>query len=136
MSETASQVADLFDAETRQNKDKVRCERCNSYILPNLTGVYTRLEEPVDVPSMRQKKELAITNVSVEQPHTVIESEKMSDFWLVNDMLAFENIGFTNTVDKKKFLICADCEIGPIGFQNLDKPNEFLVCISRVKHVA
>jgi hypothetical protein len=124
------ETTDLIDTETNKNKNKLRCERCNSYILQPLMGVFTKLDEAIDIPSMRQRRELA--SAGAEQQ--VIENEKINEFWLVNDMLTFENIGFTNTVDKKKFLICADCEIGPIGYQNLDKPDEFLVCINRVKH--
>ena len=118
-------AVDLVDAETSKNKKKIRCEQCNSFILQSLTGVYTKLDTPVDVPTMRQKKDLVNQEFQVE---------KMSEFWLVNNMLTFENIGFTNSVTNMKYLICADCEIGPIGFQNLDKPNEFYVCLNRVKH--
>ena len=51
-------------------------------------------------------------------------------------MFTFENIGVMNTVENKKYLICADCEIGPIGFQNIDVPNEILVCVDRVRYVS
>ena len=30
-------------------------------------------------------------------------------------MFTFENIGFSNTVGDFKYLICADCDMGPIG---------------------
>ena len=32
-------------------------------------------------------------------------------------MFDFDNVGFSKTVDDCKFLTCADCEIGPIGYQ-------------------
>ena len=76
---------------------------------------------------MMQKKDLASNN-------NKINSENLNEFWLINDMLTFENVGFTNVVDDKKYLICADCEIGPIGFQKVNT-NQFYVCLNRVKHV-
>lgn len=43
-----------------------------------------------------------------------IETEMLEDFWIINDMFSFENVGFSNTVDKTKYLICADCDMGPV----------------------
>lgn len=41
--------------------------------------------------------------------------EELKDYWLVDNIYHFENIGYSNTVDGRKYLICADCEMGPIG---------------------
>lgn len=129
-SETAKieNTESLYDSETKKNKTKIVCSHCDSSILVPMSGEYSRQDEAIRMPFERQKKELA---KSVE----TMEYESMTEFWLVHDMFTFENIGFTNTVDNRKYLICADCEIGPIGVQCLDKPNDFLLCISRVKHV-
>ncbi|VDP45483.1 unnamed protein product [Heligmosomoides polygyrus] len=43
-------------------------------------------------------------------------SETVCGFWIVRGMYDFENVGFTNAVDGMKYLTCADCEYGPIGF--------------------
>ena len=118
-----------LNTETNMNTMRMRCLRCGSLILEPSTGAYIKNEVTFDIPSMKKKQELVSNNDS-----NVIHTESCSEFWLLKDMLTFENIGFTNTVDKKKYLICADCEIGPLGLQNLDKPNEFLVCVERVKY--
>ena len=56
-------------------------------------------------------------------------------FWLVRDMFHFENLGFSKTVDGKvKYLICADCERGPIGWHSLDNRTEFLIAAERVQY--
>lgn len=48
-------------------------------------------------------------------------------------MYSFENIGFSNTIDDYKYLTCADCEMGPIGwFDNKTKTS--YVAIWRVKY--
>ena len=62
------------------------------------------------------------------------ERESLSQFWLVIDMYTFENVGFSKNVNTTKYLICADCEIGPIGFVNLDDKVKHYVALSRVKH--
>lgn len=49
-----------------------------------------------------------------------IECESLEDFWLVDNMFTFENIGFSNTVDGCKYLVCADCDMGPVGYHELD----------------
>ena len=48
-------------------------------------------------------------------------------------MFDFDNVGFSKTVDECKFLTCADCEIGPIGYQDL-KSTKCYVALCRVKH--
>ena len=48
-------------------------------------------------------------------------------FWVVADKFHFENVGFTKTVNgEEKYLICADCEVGPIGWTNLTQPESYI----------
>ncbi|KAF8793384.1 Guanine nucleotide exchange factor MSS4 like protein [Argiope bruennichi] len=44
----------------------------------------------------------------------------INKYWCVENMYAFENVGFSNTVDGVKYLVCADCEVGPIGWHDLN----------------
>uniref|UniRef100_T1H5S0 Guanine nucleotide exchange factor MSS4-like protein n=1 Tax=Megaselia scalaris TaxID=36166 RepID=T1H5S0_MEGSC len=62
-----------------------------------------------------------------------VETEEISEFWVVNDMFTFENIGFSNQVDNVKYLTCADCEKGPVGF-NIASEKNCYIALSRVKH--
>jgi len=65
------------------------------------------------------------------------DGEMVKDFWLVREMMTFENVGFSNTVGAStKYLTCADCEMGPLGIHNLQNPTEFLVAARRVKYAA
>ena len=49
--------------------------------------------------------------------------------------MQFENIGFTKTVNRSvRYLACADCEMGPIGWHDVSIPNEFYVTASRVNY--
>lgn len=48
-------------------------------------------------------------------------------------MFTFENIGFSHTVDNYKYLICADCEMGPVGYHNISTKKCY-VALERVKY--
>ncbi|XP_054919461.1 uncharacterized protein strat [Dermacentor andersoni] len=79
----------------------------------------------------------AIWNCSYDLPTVDGDSkmvEKLTDFWCVNDIYTFENIGFTNTVGQTKYLACADCERGPVGWHSLETRKSF-VALSRVRHL-
>lgn len=64
------------------------------------------------------------------------DGETLTDFWLVTGMYTFENVGFTNTVSGDiKYMTCADCEVGPIGWSSLQDKNNFYIAFDRVRHV-
>ncbi|OZJ06891.1 hypothetical protein BZG36_00253 [Bifiguratus adelaidae] len=45
-------------------------------------------------------------------------------YWKVQNMMTFENIGFSKTVDNVKYLSCADCDLGPLGYHLLPSDQE------------
>ncbi|KAJ1625026.1 Mss4-like protein [Pavlovales sp. CCMP2436] len=57
-------------------------------------------------------------------------SETLRSFWRVKDKFDFENVGFTKTVDGHfKYLLCGECDIGPIGYYDLsDEASIYLAC--------
>ncbi|XP_014382664.1 guanine nucleotide exchange factor MSS4 [Alligator sinensis] len=91
-----------------------------------LTRALLVLVRQLFLPSMKKKTALA-ESVSPD-------GDVLQDHWLVDDMFSFENIGFTKDVGNIKFLICADCEIGPIGWDCLDDKKSFYVALDRVSH--
>ncbi|KAK6036546.1 LSM domain protein [Cooperia oncophora] len=88
--------------EGSPNDQRLICGICNSVILLAGVGRWTNKEEVL--PLCRQQKDVDT------------QKEAVSGFWTVRDMYDFENVGFTNSVDGMKYLTCADCEYGPIGF--------------------
>ena len=50
---------------------------------------------------------------------TAGQKETVKGFYRVGDMFDFDNLGFTNTVNTIKYLSCADCDVGPIGYHDL-----------------
>lgn len=63
-----------------------------------------------------------------------LEIETIKHYWKADDMFTFENIGFSNTVHDTKYLICADCEMGPVGYFDITTKKCY-VALKRVKHV-
>ena len=73
---------------------------------------------------------------------TVGQKEVLKQFFRVEDMFDFDNIGFTNTVETTKvgqicskkyfkliscqFLSCADCDVGPLGYHDLTTKISYL----------
>lgn len=62
------------------------------------------------------------------------EGEIVDTFWVVHDMYKFENVGFCKAIGTLKFLMCADCEIGPVGVHDTREPTGFFVSTDRILH--
>ncbi|VVC99949.1 guanine nucleotide exchange factor MSS4 homolog isoform X2 [Leptidea sinapis] len=63
-----------------------------------------------------------------------IQTEAIYEFYYVESMFTFYKMGFTNTVDNFKYLSCADCDAGPVGYYDMNTKHSFLA-LSRVNHV-
>ncbi|KAG5439526.1 hypothetical protein PCANB_002101 [Pneumocystis canis] len=48
-----------------------------------------------------------------------LSSNTMSTFWTVSSPFVFENLGFSKNIEGNiKFLTCADCDRGPLGYHD------------------
>lgn len=121
-SSSTSEINDicLVSGENR-NAYQVRCPQCGSLILSPSIATYCP-EKPYPLPLCRQKKD----GVSVEK-------ERIDSWWRVEKMLDFDNIGFTHASEGVKYLVCADCEMGPVGYLSLESQAHY-IAISRVTH--
>lgn len=115
---------DLVSSE--KNAKALACLRCNCKILPTNTGTY--------VNDVALEKELHVMHKKQEEAG--IKKEKIKQFFVVNDMYDFDNIGFTKPVNNEtvKYLICADCEVGPLGWHCISTKKNY-VALARVKHI-
>ncbi|CAF4873894.1 unnamed protein product [Pieris macdunnoughi] len=107
--------------EDGSNKLLVKCKFCGSKILERKSGKFVTKE--IDLPLMEQDK----------RAEAKVQYEKINQFFFVENMYTFENIGFTHTIDNCKYLSCADCDAGPVGYYNMDTKHSY-VALSRVKH--
>uniref|UniRef100_A0A914ZPD2 Guanine nucleotide exchange factor MSS4 n=1 Tax=Parascaris univalens TaxID=6257 RepID=A0A914ZPD2_PARUN len=104
-----------------RNALSVRCSTCGCMILAAKAAEYVT-QKPFQLPLCRQKKNM-----------TTVEKETLTEWWSVKGAFDFENIGFTNASDGVKYLVCADCEVGPVGFLCPETHTHF-VALSRVKN--
>jgi len=118
---TLLNVADLVDNDTQLNLKCIHCKRCGSKLVRD--AVATLLEDrKISMPSMHKK-------------HEGSDKQEESDtFWMLKNLMEFENVGVTHTVDSIKYLCCADCEVGPVGLTLVDKNDEYLVAADRVEY--
>ncbi|XP_022094524.1 guanine nucleotide exchange factor MSS4-like [Acanthaster planci] len=116
-----SKVKELTD-EKGMNIKNLACARCQSIVLR--PGLANATQKEFFLPHMKVKS-------ANQEPN---DGETLQDFWLVEGMYTFENVGFTNTVQNIKYLICADCEVGPIGCHELQNRDNFFVAVDRVMY--
>ncbi|KAB0342647.1 hypothetical protein FD754_019573 [Muntiacus muntjak] len=78
-------------------------------------------------------KELTSPRTEGRADLSCLKKPRRLEHWLVDDMFIFQNTGFTKVVGNR-FLVCVDCEIGPIGCHCLDDKNSFYVSLEWVFH--
>jgi hypothetical protein len=123
-----------------RNTQTIVCSFCDDIILRPQTAILTN--KPTLLPQMKVEK---VSSTESENNRLSINGndhlcDSIESFWLVSDMFTFENVGFSNTVNNQtKYLVCANCERGPIGFSPLNPSTrqlekEFYVAIDRIKY--
>ena len=123
-----------------RNLQTIVCSFCEDIILRPQTAILTskptllpRMGVKNDVPADSEANRLSVNG----SDHTC---DSLESFWLVSDMFTFENVGFSHTVNNQtKYLVCANCERGPIGFSPINPvtnqlEKEFYVAIDRIKY--
>ncbi|CAJ0568623.1 unnamed protein product, partial [Mesorhabditis spiculigera] len=104
--EQTTKIRSLYKQEPGDKlNQKVHCSYCNSIVLLQNLAVW----DPVsfELPMAQQRK---------ERQEQEVDKETLEGFWAVKNMMDFENVGFTHAVGGYKYLTCAECEYGPIGF--------------------
>ncbi|XP_065827508.1 guanine nucleotide exchange factor MSS4-like [Oscarella lobularis] len=110
-----------------KNAKAIVCRTCGSKVLrPRLA---TLVDKEIDLPPTTNKSRASDERSDV--------GETLTQFWLVDDMFTFENVGFSNTVGGTvKYLCCADCEMGPIGWHDIGDRTRYYVAVLRVNYVS
>ncbi|XP_031562012.1 guanine nucleotide exchange factor MSS4-like [Actinia tenebrosa] len=119
------QVSLDFDSliENDKNSKWIVCKFCRSKILRPTSAEF--IEKEFFLPNMHQKTELCVENP---------EGLTLTKHWMVENMMTFENVGFSKTVNSIKYLTCADCEIGPIGWHDIQDRKLSYVSLERVNY--
>ncbi|XP_066986652.1 guanine nucleotide exchange factor MSS4 homolog [Macrobrachium rosenbergii] len=103
-----------------QNKSIVSCIHCDSRVLSPQSASFLNQTHPLPTPTQPK-----------DQPS--LKTEDLDEWWVVDDMFTFDNIGFSHTVGSTKYLVCADCERGPVGWHDNNTRKSY-VALARVKH--
>ncbi|CAG8557876.1 9982_t:CDS:2 [Paraglomus occultum] len=114
--------------DDKRNAVNIYCSRpsCHSLIMRAKAGQL--VERPKSKLNITDNDILAINDTSAEV-------EEMQQYWQLPNMMAFENIGFSNTVATGiKFLACADCDTGPLGYHDTINETECYVAVDRVEY--
>ncbi|KAL0277613.1 UNVERIFIED_CONTAM: hypothetical protein PYX00_004846 [Menopon gallinae] len=115
------------EVEDGKNKNPVKCRFCPSTILNPRIGTYIHSE--FELPMMTKKENLPSSDGDTKDG---TKYESLSHFLQINDMYTFENICFSIAVGDIKYLACADCEIGPVGYHNLNTKVSY-IALARVR---
>lgn len=77
----------------------------------------------------------SVLPASQELQDLQIDDGKETHFWQLTNMMDFENVGFSKTVDSVKYLSCAECDVGPIGYHDTQsEPKEYLISVKRARY--
>lgn len=108
-SSTLDSQQERLDVEGK-NRDFIRCTFCSCLILRPSIAALTEKSE-INLPKIERAK---------------VEESSCRKFWLVQDIYQFENLSFSRTVDDMKYLACAECDIGPIGYQDQSDKTSYI----------
>jgi hypothetical protein len=130
----------LNTTENQQNSDSILCDKCSTLILKPLSASLCQVDQPEMLPpttTTKIKESIASLDDSLADSFINTKdntsNKNNKTFWKVKDMYTFENIGFTHPVkssSSQRYLCCAECEIGPLGYQSIT--NELYLATDRV----
>ena len=110
----------------KKNARDIICVKCGCCILKANVGVLVAHE--ADLPRAEASAEEGESN-----------AEHLVEFWFLKDMFDFHNIGFSRPKTEGstiKYLSCADCELGPLGYHDTAIPKAMYLAPRRVAYKA
>jgi hypothetical protein len=86
------------------------------------------------------EKEFEMHLISATKDNPSLQMEMVKEFWSVSDQFGFENIGVSKPIAgdaraaEYRYLICADCDKGPLGINFNSDPNVYYIANNRIRH--
>ena len=113
---------DLLSA-TQHNSRAIHCLLCSTPILNPDTALHHPTTPPQHI----------LPPFPPATPPQPTGGEQHS--WLVGDQMAFENVGVTRGVEGGvRYLVCGNCDGGPIGCVYAEAPQSFYVLHGRIQY--
>ncbi|KAG0268342.1 hypothetical protein DFQ27_006965 [Actinomortierella ambigua] len=131
------------DLDQQLNRFDIYCPQstCRSLILRKKTAhIVKRPRSNLSKEGSDQITEQEQNSIPNAQGQEDVAADPMLSFWIVKDMMDFDNIGFTKTLPSGiKLLACADCDTGPLGYHDTNAASdnrEYLIAFNRVRYPA
>ncbi|KAJ3155338.1 hypothetical protein HDU86_004429 [Geranomyces michiganensis] len=121
--DVASLKATLIQPQSNLNAFDIHCPKCRCLVIRRGVATQQDSDQKVELPPPAA--------TSAKYPLVPAFS------WMLSNMMAFENIGFTKAVpggDDTRYLSCADCDVGPLGYHPPTLPKTFLIAADRVRY--
>ncbi|KRY81237.1 RNA polymerase II-associated protein 3 [Trichinella pseudospiralis] len=96
-------------------KLSLSCPKCSCIILRENHGEQVTVEK--ELPELSLKAD------------GTVDMKTFTEFVRVDDIYDFENIGFSRNLNGVQYLLCAACEIGPLGFHDLTTKLSYVASI-------
>lgn len=107
-----------------QNRYAIHCSQCKSKVLLAGIGSLMEVGKEIERPEILNKTLPVINQQEDGKDLQAFELTLGSSLFVfkVNTPMDYENVGFTRQDGETsvRFLCCADCDVGPIGFQEID----------------
>ncbi|KCV71709.1 hypothetical protein H696_01132 [Fonticula alba] len=103
--------ADLY-VDGAPNPTALKCQYCNSSMLDAKAGTVRKTKIDLPAPEMLDAQGKSKLNPEDFPP------EELELFLEVDSIFTFLNMGFAHAVQGRKYMCCADCNFGPVGFLN------------------
>ena len=117
-------TADLV-SPTEHNSRAIHCLLCATIILNPLAARHHTAAQHSLPPFPA-----AVTRGPAEAADGAVEHS-----WVVDDQMAFENVGVTRGAEGGvRYLVCGNCDAGPIGCAYADAPQTFYVVHGRIQY--
>ncbi|KAI3384983.1 hypothetical protein SNEBB_005159 [Seison nebaliae] len=111
--EEEKKIEKQIDFIQTTNPTNIHCDKCKLLLLRGNVGRYVKEAEGIELPLTRVNAK----DVEILKESGVARTELLYEFYLIDDMYKFENIGISKPWKKDiKFLLCPDCHYGPIGY--------------------
>ncbi|KAL3312553.1 hypothetical protein Ciccas_008853 [Cichlidogyrus casuarinus] len=78
-------------------------------------------------------QQFSLPEISKENTGNIHKMIEFDTAWQVTDQFNFENIGFLNKTGDVQYLICANCDYGPLGYTENSKT--FMISCTRTKQL-
>ncbi|KAJ2744648.1 hypothetical protein GGI20_002789 [Coemansia sp. BCRC 34301] len=117
----------------------VKCPKntCKCVVLPADKATLVHCTPRVRLPELGTETPVVTTVPDEVQRMLAAPSTEGGYFWMVTDVMDFDNIGVSHTKDGIKYLACADCDLAPIGYCDTktdDSKHKYLIAVDRVAY--